>query len=276
MESLVPNSPLYFTWAYENAGVDWLREAKSNPFKNHVLAVFVHGFLEDHSMWKGIIPRGIPALLIDLPGHGNAPSWSKEASLSMLAEQMWNGLDAFLPENTKLHLIGHSMGGYFAVELAKRRPEQVQELCFWQSTFKADSEEKKEMRCRAIEALEANQALYVGGMIRGLFSEENKEKCSKEINKNIEVAKQMKTSDIRASLEAMKDRDDSSLFLQNADFPCTLVHGELDPLFSLDRQVKESKEINAKHVYTVPDCGHMMHIENPKAALEIIHEMLGQ
>lgn len=276
MESLVPNSALYFTWARENAGLDWLREAKSNPFKNHVLAVFIHGFLEDHSMWKGIIPRGIPALLIDLPGHGNAPSWSKEASLSFLAEKMWNELDAFLPENTKLHLIGHSMGGYFAVELAKRRPEQIQELCFWQSTFKADSEEKKEMRYRAIEALEANQALYVGGMIRGLFSEENKEKCSKEINKNIEVAKQMRTSDIRASLEAMRDRDDSSLFLQKANFPCTLVHGELDPLFSLERQAEESKEIHAKNVYTVPLCGHMMHLENPGAAQDIIKEMLGQ
>ena len=185
-----------------------------------------------------------------------------------------NGLDAYLPENTKLHLIGHSMGGYFAVEVAKHRPKQIQELCFWQSTFKADSEEKKELRNRAIEALEANQALYVGGMIRGLFSEENKEKCRKEINKNIEVAKLMKATDIRASLEAMRDRDDSSSFLQNVAFPCTLVHGELDPLFSLHRQAEESKEIGAKHVYTVPHCGHMMHLENPDAALDIIKEML--
>ena len=276
MESLVPNSPLYFTWAYENAGVDWLREAKSNPFKNHVLAVFIHGFLENHDMWDGLIPRDVPALLIDLPGHGKAPSWDQEHRLSLLAEQMWKGLDGFLAKNTKLHLIGHSMGGYFAVELAKFRPQQIEELCFWQSTFKADSEEKKEMRYRAIEALEANQALYVGGMIRGLFSEENKEKCSKEINKNIEVAKQMRASDIRASLEAMRDRDDSSLFLQNANFPCTLAHGELDPLFSLERQAEESKEIHAKNVYTVPHCGHMMHLENSGAAQDIIKEMLVQ
>src|SRR5215217_8017712 len=84
-------------------------------------AVFVHGVLNDHSVWvlqtRYLAHHGWNVLAVDLPGHsrssGEAPSTVEEA-----ADFIAGLLDA--AGVAKAALVGHSWGSLIALEAAGR------------------------------------------------------------------------------------------------------------------------------------------------------------
>jgi len=91
--------------------------------------VFVHGALNDHSVWilqsRYFANHGYNVLAIDLPGHcksgGDAPETVEQAAQTVTAL-----LDALGVQ--KAALVGHSMGSLIALEVAARAPERVSHL----------------------------------------------------------------------------------------------------------------------------------------------------
>ncbi|MGD1882041.1 MAG: alpha/beta fold hydrolase [Paracoccaceae bacterium] len=79
-------------------------------------AVFFHGAGLSGTSWSGW-----GGMALDLPGHGAAPR-VKVPSVESFAD----ALEPCLPEF--MHLIGHSLGGMVAVELAARLQERVRSL----------------------------------------------------------------------------------------------------------------------------------------------------
>lgn len=272
MERSAHNKTFNISWS--KPGDEALWNLRTGDEKNDPIPLLIHGFLENKNMWEGLLADHQVGLLLELPGHGGAPSFWGEAKMSSMAESAWDELLVDFDEEQKFVLCGHSMGGYFALAMAKIHPEKVAEIILWQSTYKADSEEKKVQRDRAIEAVEHNKGRYVSGMIKALFSEENQVRCAVDIAKAVEEAKQMKYQDIQFSLLAMKNREDSSAFLKSSGIKCSLIHGELDPLFPLERQKEEAAWIAAERLVSVASCGHMMHIENPESARSILASLL--
>lgn len=99
-------------------------------------AVFVHGVLNDHSVWilqtRYLANHGWNVLAIDLPGHGRsggkAPESVEEAAgfvISLLAS-------AGIP---RAALVGHSFGSLIALEAAARAPAQVSHLALVGTAF---------------------------------------------------------------------------------------------------------------------------------------------
>ena len=91
--------------------------------------VFVHGVLNDHSVWilqtRYFAHHGWNVLAPDLPGHcksaGEAPRTVEEAAAFITAL-----LDALGVQ--KAVLVGHSFGSLIALELAGSAPERVRQL----------------------------------------------------------------------------------------------------------------------------------------------------
>ena len=81
--------------------------------------VLLHGWGNDSRVWEPILPelcRRLEVITLDLPGFGeSAPCQSRE--------QVIDGLAATLPE--RFHLLGWSLGGMLAVQLAYRLPQRV-------------------------------------------------------------------------------------------------------------------------------------------------------
>jgi pimeloyl-[acyl-carrier protein] methyl ester esterase len=88
--------------------------------------VLLHGWGMNGAVWHGIaqpLAAHYRLHLVDLPGFGNSPlADGSEYSLPWLAEQ----IAAVLPQ--KCHLLGWSLGGLVASQLALTQPERCQSL----------------------------------------------------------------------------------------------------------------------------------------------------
>jgi pimeloyl-ACP methyl ester carboxylesterase len=88
--------------------------------------VFVHGALNDHSVWtllaRWYAHHGYRVLAVDQPGHGRSDG-PPLASVEALADWVLALLDA--AGVTSAHLVGHSMGSLIALEAAARAPERA-------------------------------------------------------------------------------------------------------------------------------------------------------
>ena len=91
--------------------------------------VFVHGALNDHSVWtllaRWYAHHGYRVLAVDQPGHGRSGG-PPLASIEALADWLLALLDA--AGVARAHLAGHSMGSLIALEVAARAPERVDGL----------------------------------------------------------------------------------------------------------------------------------------------------
>ena len=89
--------------------------------------VFVHGLFGQGKNWTSIA-RGLAddhrVTLLDLPNHGHSP-WTDRVDYLDMAESVATEIEHLGPPVT---LVGHSMGGKVAMQLALRRPELLRAL----------------------------------------------------------------------------------------------------------------------------------------------------
>jgi len=92
------------------------------------VVTFLHGAgLNAHTWDTTILALGLPALAIDLPGHGDS-SWRSDAAYTgrVLAPDVATGIEAWTTGPQLL--VGQSLGGLTAAAVAASRPDLVREL----------------------------------------------------------------------------------------------------------------------------------------------------
>ena len=116
--------------AYLYADVDGLRiryarrgAAQGTP------VLFVHGFGGDLDNWLfniDAIGEKHPVIALDLPGHGQSAARVPGVSVEALADFVARFMDVI--EVPQAHLVGHSVGGAIAAQLALSQPQRVATL----------------------------------------------------------------------------------------------------------------------------------------------------
>lgn len=99
--------------------------------------VLLHGWGLHSIVWDDVMPgllQHFRVTVIDLPGMGQSPMPAGDYTLDYLAEHV----GAILP--AKCHLMGWSLGGLVALQLAMQRPQQVLSLTMVAATPKFVSE----------------------------------------------------------------------------------------------------------------------------------------
>ncbi len=90
--------------------------------------VFVHGLFGQGRNWttvgKQLAEDGHRVTLVDLPNHGHSP-WTERLDYVEMAELVAGLLSGF---GEPVTLVGHSMGGKVAMQLALRHPELLRGL----------------------------------------------------------------------------------------------------------------------------------------------------
>lgn len=223
--------------------------------------VLLHGFLENLGMWDNYIElfsRKNRVIAIDLLGHGKTDCLGYIHTMEDQADMVHQVLHDL--KIRKAIIIGHSMGGYIALAFAELYPDYMKGLVLLNSTARADSDEKKTNRDRAILAVKQNYTAFVRMSIANLFSEENREKLVEDIEFVRKEALQTPLQGIVAALEGMKIRNDREVLFHFTDFPKLLILGKKDPV--LDFEEHRSQIENTKVEFAAFEDGHMTHIEN--------------
>ncbi len=243
------------TLLYKNIEISYTDQGKGT------VVIFLHGFLENKKMWDsftGEFSKKYRVITIDLLGHGNTGSIG-------YVHNMEDHADAVLAVLSELRIrkvifAGHSMGGYVALAFAELYPDYIKGIALINSTSVADNDERKANRNRAIKSVKANHTNFVRLSIANLFSKNNRERLSQEIEQVKKEALKTPLQGIIASLEGMKTRKDREVILHFAPFPVLLVLGKNDPVLNYEESL-EQLEGNSVQLISFED-GHMSTIEN--------------
>lgn len=252
---------------YKNITIDYTATGKGTA------VVLLHGFLENQTMWQYLAPvlaTKYRVITIDLLGHGNTDCLGYVHTMEDQADMVHHVLHEL--KIRKSVLIGHSMGGYVALAFAELYPDNVKGLVLLNSTSRADSDERKLNRDRAIAAVKQNYTAFVRISIANLFSEDNREKLAETIeNVKLEALK-TPLQGIVAALEGMKIRNDREVLLHFGPYPIALILGKKDGVLPYDDNVTQVENTRVQ-LTTFPD-GHMSHLENQKALEKTIVSFL--
>jgi pimeloyl-ACP methyl ester carboxylesterase len=243
------------TTHFKNTSISYTDQGKGTA------VVLLHGFLENKKMWAAFIPewsKKFRIITIDLLGHGETECMGYVHSMENNADVVHEVISKL--RLRKVILVGHSMGGYVALAFAELYPEMVKGLVLLNSTSRADTDERKTNRDRAIKAVKQSFQNFISISISNLFSEDNRDRLSEAINNVKNEALKTPLQGIVASLEGMKIRVDREVLLHLTPYPKLVVLGEKDPVLNYD-EAKVQIEDTQVQLLSLPD-GHMSHIEN--------------
>ena len=242
---------------YKNTKISFTDQGKGTA------VVLLNGFLENKTMWDkyvSALTKNHRVITIDLLGHGETECLGYVHTMEDQADMIFAVLISL--RIRKIVLVGHSMGGYVALAFAELYPDNVKGLFLLNSTSRADSDERKINRDRAIKAVKQNYTNFVRISITNLFSEDNRDVLAKEIEKVKLKALKTPLQGIVASLEGMKIRKDREVLLHFAPYPIQLVLGKKDGVLIYQETIDQIEGTKVE-LTTFPD-GHMSHIENEK------------
>lgn len=253
--------------SYKNTKIGYAESGKGSAI------VLLHGFLENSSMWDYFVEKlsgKYRVITIDLLGHGQTECLGYVHKMEDNADVVAAVLSEL--KIRRAVIAGHSMGGYVALAFAELYPEKVKAIALINSTSRADNDERKANRDRAIAAVKKDYTSFVRLSIANLFSPDNRERLSAEIENVKSEALKTPLQGIVASLEGMKIRNDREVLLHFAPYPILLVLGKKDPVLNYEDNIDQIENTDVALV-TFED-GHMSTIENRDELLQALHTFL--
>ena len=239
--------------------------------------ILIHGFSEDLSLWNDLtttLSQKYKVIALDLPGFGKSKPIESPFSLFEIADLVHD----YITKSLKIEsfvVLGHSLGGYITLALAKSYPQSVLAFGLINSTSFADTDEKKANREKTIEFINKYGApFFLQAFVPNLFTPENQTKLSKQVTRILKMGIDLPDSVLASYMLAMRNRPDLSHLLNQYE-NILLVAGLLDPHFSYKDIISEIgllKQFNNGHIFE--NVAHMSMIEAEKQLGIVITEFL--
>ncbi|RZJ50899.1 MAG: alpha/beta hydrolase [Chryseobacterium sp.] len=236
--------------------------------------VLLHGFMENLSIWSDMeihLSEDFTLLKIDLPGHGKSDVLAEVHTMELMAEEVKKVVDH---ENLdKIHLLGHSMGGYTSLAFAEKFPENLKSLTLFFSTYFADDEEKKEQRIKSYRIIKDAFAHYARAGVPNLFNQNERDVLEGKIEIALETALSTNNLGALACVKGMVARTDKKHILENLEAKILILAGKHDNAVKTENTIKNLPDRTNIKSYVL-DCGHNGHWEKPSICAEIINTEL--
>ncbi|WP_394660701.1 alpha/beta fold hydrolase [uncultured Chryseobacterium sp.] len=233
--------------------------------------VLLHGFMENLSIWSDMEPylsEHFSLLKIDLPGHGQSEIVAEVQTMEMMAEEVKKVLD---DQNLdKVHLLGHSMGGYISLGFAEKYPESLKSLTLFFSTYLPDDAEKKEQRIKSYRIIKDAFPHYARAGVPNLFNPNERDILEGKIETALEVALSTNNLGALASVKGMVERTDKKHILENLEAKILVLAGKHDNAVKTEALIKGLPDRTNIKSYIL-DCGHNGHWEKPAVCAAIIN-----
>jgi pimeloyl-ACP methyl ester carboxylesterase len=238
---------------------------------NGTPVVLLHGFPFDHTIWNSFakkLSEQFHVLTPDLPGFGQSPLHSP-LTITNVAQVI---IDYLVEKKiSRSVLIGHSLGGYVALEMAKKSPDLFSSLGLFHSTAYADSDEKKESRNKVLEFIDKHGVQkFTSNFIGPLFADEH----HPAVNEIRSISMRASAESVKAYTIAMRDRSDRTAVLAEFSKPILFIAGEKDggiPVESIKKQAQLSL-FSETHILT--SVAHMGMVESEHQTLAIVETFI--
>jgi pimeloyl-ACP methyl ester carboxylesterase len=186
------------------------------------------------------------------------------------AVELWldaQGVDSFV-------VVGHSMGGYVALELLSRIPNRIAGLGLFHSHPLADDEEKRTNRRRNLNLIrEVGHTRFMDAFVPALFAPSHLESCSDRIHELCTIASNQCPQNICRQIDAMMYRRDRlDLLLKHHSLPKWVVLGDQDPVLPLERAWEWVSKLDNLQLDILPNTAHMGMDECPLHCVRLFEE----
>ena len=244
--------------------------------------VFLHGGGQNAHTWDTVIlGLGVPALTIDLPGHGHSawredgdygPKLNAEAVAPMIAE---------LAPDAEL-VVGMSLGGLTAMRLAVTRPELVRTLVMVDVTPSAPErhEQMTQAQMGAVALVQGDREFATFDAMVEVTVAASPHRSRESLERGVfHNSKQLDDGTWTWRYDTFRKGDGFEGLWDDVPAlrtPTTLVRGA-NSFFVNDDDAAEfaRKAPGFQTVIVVPDSGHSVQGDQPRALVEILRSVLG-
>lgn len=237
------------------------------------VALFVHGFPLDSSMWIEQLTDLCDlrrCIAPDLRGFGrSAPVTGAPLQMEEHAADLAGVLD--LVSEEQADVVGLSMGGYVAMAFASLYPDRVRSLALIDTRAGADSEEGRQGRdALAEQLLTEGRAAIAATMEAGLLAPQASVAARARLRSMVENTPY---ETIVGALGGMRDRVDRTSDLAGYGAPAAVVVGEFDAVTPPSEAELMVHHLPDAALTVVPGAGHLSPLEQPAAVNEAIRQL---
>lgn len=277
------------------ACLTFVDESASGPATTTRPLVFVvHGLLsrkERHSeLCLALAHAGFTACALDARSHGErtTPEGAARLSGALGLEFLWAFADAVVGTAADLPLvadylghdgygvIGHSMGGYVALEVMRQAPGRVRRLALLDTRPGRDSPEQSARRQAFIARAEAGGFLEVVAGLRALAFHDHALSDPSLTKAFDDMAQRVGRDAFVRQQRAIMTRVDSGTTLARISCPTLVLCGRQDLITPLENSELMAAAIPRSTLTVLEECGHMAPMERPVAVTAALGEWMGR
>lgn len=238
--------------------------------------VLLHGFPFCRDIFAPVMPALAQVgrvVAVDLPGFGQSPPLSPGFSLADVAREIVALLQALGLQRTVL--IGHSMGGYVALEVAAQRPELLSGLVLLASHPRADTPEARARRQEGVETIrQGRRAGFLEGFLARLPSPWTRQHAPRLLEEVRAMAEAVSDQVLVGFLQAMAARKDHTETVRKLEVPVGVVVGEADPLIPHELARETAAQAPRGRLVVIPEAGHLPTLEKPVFTAEALARLV--
>lgn len=238
--------------------------------------LFVHGYPLNRTLWQHQVGAltGFRRIAPDLRGLGLSDAPDLGYSMATYADDLAALLDALHAD--QVVICGLSMGGYVALEFARRYRSRLRGLVLMSTRAEADSPEARKAREAAMQvARERGADAIAAQMITKLFAPGAAGAMPQVVDRIREMMEASPVKGIVGALSAMRDRPDSTGTLTELEgLPTLVVIGDQDQVIppAVGRAIAAA--IPNAVLNVIPGAGHLPPVEQPIATTRVLAEFL--
>jgi pimeloyl-ACP methyl ester carboxylesterase len=260
-----------------NYGIDEL--AYYDQGKGEQTILLIHGFGEDHAIWKNqieFLSTHYRVIAPNLPGVHCKPlvlHHSQAPNIRMYVEVLHELMHHLHIE--QYFIVGHSMGGYIGLSFADYYVNHVQGLLLFHSTTYEDNEAKKTNRMKVAEFIqEWGVSKYLETATPNLFGDAFKKTNPGVIQNVIESGSGISQEAMIQFVFAMRNRKAMTHLLQQHTIPVWMIAGDADLAVTIQDSLEQIKLLPSSNSLVLNNVGHMGMFEATDQVNEFIHQCI--
>lgn len=231
--------------------------------------ILLHGFPLDHTIWyevAGLLECKARFILPDLRGHGRSPAPEGIYTMRTMVEDVIALMDRLnLPAAV---LVGHSLGGYVALDFARAYPARLLGMALIASHALPDTPERKAVRLK-----NARSILRYG--VR-----KHSENLAPRLTNRSDIAEKvlpimLKTTPagMAGALKGMAERPDSTELLQRISVPSVIIYGDKDALVPTETAETMERLLSRGWRVQISGASHIPMLEEPAAVADALCQL---